>query len=218
MELARNVLSQVLHESGKKTNFIFIAGCSCCGKTTLANNLVSEIKSLNKQAIVVQEDSYFKNIKDVKRNYKGYFCLDDFEAFHLDEMKQDLKNLINSGKMDYPKYDICSNTRVGRRILIKKEIIIVEGLHVLEVFKNFEGFKIYMDTSPTLCLERRTERDMKLLNVSKNQVQDLFVSEIYPSFKQCIEPQKRLAELIVENNEKLILTKGRQANENERIL
>ena len=83
---------------------IVIAGMTCSGKTTLANI----IKQNFKDALVMCEDDYMKDLKDMP-HLRGYYLMDVPSSYHLKEFKSDVKDLLVNGKALYPLYDIIKD-------------------------------------------------------------------------------------------------------------
>lgn len=195
MEL--NELIENYFENKKKVN-IAIAGCTCSGKSTLSKeirNVLSDRYSVS----IIEQDSYFKNIEDIP-TLRGRYLMDSPNSFETKEFKSDTETHIKEGKVIIPKYDINTNKRLSKDVLIyQKDINIFEGLHVINLLNDLEIYKIFLNTSIEKCLERRIERDRLALGVSKDQIQEYFESYIIPQYKNYIIPQKEKADLIINN-------------------
>jgi uridine kinase len=103
-----------------------------------------------------------------------------------------------------PNYDISLNRRIGLKpIITRGKINIVEGLHVVDIFKeDKEGIFFYMNNPLESCLSRRISRDTKAIGVSKKRVEEYFEECIKPMYEKYILPQYRL--MCIENYYKYI--------------
>lgn len=195
MEL--NELIENYFENRKKVN-IAIAGCTCSGKSTLSNQIRS-ILSDQYSVSVIEQDSYFKNIEDIS-TLRGRYLMDSPNSFETKEFKSDIQTLMKDVKVLIPKYDISTNKRLSKDVLVcQSDVNIFEGLHAINLLNDLEIYKIFLNTSIEKCLERRVERDRLALGVSEDQIQDYFENYIIPQYKSYILPQKEKADLIINN-------------------
>lgn len=176
---------------------ILISGCTCSGKTTLANSLSDHSK---RSCTVISQDNYFKNIEDIPITREKKLLFDSPNAFYMSEFSTDMDRLISEGKVLIPNYSVKANHRLSKDIeVLSSNINIFEGLHTIRTLRGFDNiFKIFLDTDIDLCLERRIERDKKY-GMSRELVEEYFWKCIYPMYKSYIENQKNLADYIVES-------------------
>lgn len=169
---------------------VFIAGPTCSGKTTLAKRMDLYFKSIGITVTTIHQDDYYKNLKQIPRCSGGYY-MDGLDAFRVEEFSRDFQKLITEGRVRVPYYDIRYNKRTGHRTPIKKSRInIVEGLHVVEIFKNDpNSIYFYMNVPISTCLERRISRDTKVVGVSEERVKEYFAECIMPMYNRDILPQ-----------------------------
>lgn len=168
---------------------IVISGCTCSGKTTLANKLSKTIMS---------QDSYYKDLKDIPR-YRGKYLMDSINAFHSNEYLEDSISLLNNGMVYVPNYDISSNTRKSKDLkLIKSSINVFEGLHAISILNSIDALKIFLNTSLDECLKRRIKRDTSMYGINENLIIEHFNETIIPMYKSYIEKQKDMADIVIE--------------------
>ena len=182
----RNVLDEM------NSGFIFIAGPTCSGKTTLSHTLENYFWDKHYSVNIIREDDYFKDLKNMPRSRKGYMT-DSMDAFHTDEMKEDVKSYIKNGRVELPIYDVAKNKRiVSKQYIVKSNVTIVEGLHVISLFHGkIDGIFIYMDTPIDVCLERRLKRDTMLYHIPRARIEEHFKDCIMPSYEKEILPQSK---------------------------
>lgn len=176
---------------------IVIAGVSCSGKTTFANELRKLFPRIPHIPIIAQDD-YFKNLSDVPRVSQGYL-MDSIEAFHIEEFKQDVQTLIENGVVMMPKYDIATNTRISKNKIVRAgKINVFEGLHTIKLLGDLEHcIKFFIDTDMDTCLERRIARDTSKYGIPERRVRQYWEDCIKPMSEKFILPQKEAADFII---------------------
>lgn len=177
------------------TKIILISGMTCSGKTTLANEINESV--FPDRSVIISQDSYYKDLKNIPRIKSGYL-LDSINAFEIGEYISDIEKLISSGFVDIPVYDVKNNARISKDERVdKKEILILEGLHTLSIFKDYvDALKVYIDTDIDTCLQRRIERDKKY-GIPEEVIRKYFEEVVLPMYELYIKPQKELADFIV---------------------
>ncbi len=148
----KNLAKEIVSNDSNKKPLILISGPSGSGKTTTAIKLSKEIKNLGKNVCYISMDKYFNNFTDEERALKRQNKLDLESPERLDSsvLNEDLKVLINGGKIDIPNYDFATNvrTRSGKMLSRNGGFVIVEGIHALnpEVIADVDDYseKIYV--------------------------------------------------------------------------
>ena len=180
------------------TGFIFIAGPTCSGKTTLAYRLKYYFEYRFETVTVIKQDDYLKDLRDMPRSQRGYFT-DSMDAFYVEEMKRDFDLYIKNGKAEIPMYDLASNSRFSaKQYIVKSQITIVEGLHTISLFHGMKNsVYIYLDTPINECLKRRIMRDRISYRIPEDRVKKHFQDCIMPSYEEEILPQRKLHGVII---------------------
>lgn len=176
---------------------ILIAGVSCSGKTTLADEICDYFFEKCSVAIVHQDD-YFKDLIDIPR-WNGWRVMDVPDAFHINEFREDVKRLLENRYLYMPTYDIASNRRISKTELVPKgKINIFEGLHTIRILDGLENcVKIFVDTDLETCLDRRIARDTTKFGVSREKIETYWNSCILPMSIRYVLPQKDEATIIL---------------------
>ncbi len=91
--------------------FVLIAGPSSSGKTSFANRLCIQLRSLGKIPHLISLDDYFKNREDTPRDEKGDYDFECLEAIDTDTFNRDMSNLLKGEKVEIPHF----NFTVGKR-------------------------------------------------------------------------------------------------------
>ena len=177
---------------------VIIAGGTCSGKTTLAENLKKEI-SKEYSVSVMKQDDYFKDIQDIPRIRKGYL-MDSPNAIHSSEFRQDAELLLSEGAAVTPQYDLAKNKRIRKDVpLMRSKVNIFEGLHSLTLLDGLpNALTIFLTTPLDVCLERRVSRDTVLHGVAEERIKEYFVDCIAPMYHSYIAPQMERAEIVTE--------------------
>ena len=195
-ETATKPFCEILNDLDE--GYIFIAGPTCSGKTTLAYSLSNFFFSRFISVSVIKQDDYFKDLKDIPKSPKGYMT-DSIDAFHIEEMVNDIISYIKNGKAQLPLYDIANNRRLReKQKILKTQVTIIEGLHTISLFHELlDGIFIYLNTSIEVCLSRRISRDKFKFNVPEERIIEHFNDCIIPSYYKDILPQRDMNGVII---------------------
>lgn len=197
LEKVIKFLSQNYDISKNNITNILISGMSCSGKTSLSNE-INKYFCKDYTISIISQDSYFKNIEDIPTWKNGYLT-DSFDAFHINEFKNDINTLLEKGIIYIPNYDVSINKRLSKSNLITLgNINIFEGLHTISILNNLNNcVKIYIDTDNDICLDRRIQRDTTKYNIPEKIIENNWKNNIIPMYKKYIYPQKEKADIII---------------------
>jgi len=180
-----------------KPLFVFIAGGSCSGKTTLTK----EIKNRLTQASVISMDDYFLDFDDPKLpEENGRISFDSPGSYHLLEMIEHLKKLNKNESVLAPVYNLENNQRTTEKKEIPaSDIVIIDGLFSINLGKelNLNKITIFVDAPLRTRLMRRVFRDKGL--ASKEVIAHHFCCYIEPLYKKFVFPQLEFADLVIKN-------------------
>lgn len=193
LSAVRKILSSEICE---KPNLIEVAGPSCSGKTYFADR--SEAVSRLKM------DSYFKDIDDpTVRDCFGRINFDWPEAYCISEFQNNVRFLIEGKDVMEPDYDIRRNRRrLNSGELVKASWrIIAEGLYAIDVLQGIHKnpIRVFVDVDKEIQLRRMKQRNTKY-GISASAIEAAFYERIYPCQKKFVEPQRRMADIIIVNN------------------
>jgi uridine kinase len=192
----------------KKPILVPISGLTCSGKTFLSKLLNLELGQMEIGSVLISQDNYFRDFDDpeLPKNEKGVPIFDSLYSLHNDEFISDILRLLSGQPIYLPQYEKGPNWRIGKRILINPQpVIIVEGLYPLlllsEVSPNI--LKIFIDTDPMICLQRRINRDSQDFKIIPEKNKKHILENVFPWFEREGRRQKDLADIIIENNEEV---------------
>ena len=177
---------------------VVIAGTTCSGKTTLANEIRNHFSDRYLVTLVAQDD-YFKNLPDIPRIREGYLT-DSIEAFWTAEFKHDVQKLLTNGVATMPRYDIATNTRVSKNKIVRAgRINVFEGLHTIQLLGELDNcIKIFVDTDIDICLKRRISRDTLKFGVPEVRIRQYWNDCVKPMCERFIFPQKEDADITID--------------------
>ena len=180
---------------------VIIAGGTCSGKTTLAENIRNQM-SKDYSVSVIKQDDYFKDIQDVPKIRKGYL-MDSPNAFYASEFRQDADLLLKNGTAVIPRYDMAQNKRLSKDVrIMRSKVNIFEGLHTLTFLEGLpNALTIFMSTPLEVCLERRISRDTMLWGIAEQRIREHFDDCIAPMYHSYIAPQIKRAEIKTEGRD-----------------
>jgi uridine kinase len=181
-----------------KPLIIGIAGGTGSGKTTVANSIFKKLPEKN--ISILEHDAYYKdqgNIPFEKRKKTNY---DHPMAFDTELLIRHIEALRNNIQIEKPIYDFENHTRKIRTLnVVPKEILIVEGIMVLEDkrIRDLMDIKIFVDTDADVRIIRRIMRDIKERSRTLESVIEQYFDTVKPAHDQFVEPSKKYADIII---------------------
>ncbi len=185
---------------------IGIAGASGSGKTLVAHTLYDKLGS--DKVVIIQEDSYYKDLSHLPFEERVKFNFDHPDAFDHDLLITHLKKLREGESIEHPLYDYTTHSRRKETQRVgPHQIIIVEGILILAVpeLRELLDIKIYIDTPADICFIRRLERDIKERGRTVENVIRQYLDTVRPMYLQFVEPSKRYADIIIPRGGKNII-------------
>ena len=186
-----------------KPIIIAIAGGSASGKSSVVNEIVTNLKSVD--VTVICHDDYYKDqshlsMEDrIKTNYDHPSSLDnDLFVKHLQE-------LLNNNNILKPEYDFVTHNRKPETTLVNPtKVIIIEGILVLEEKKirDLADVKIFVKCDEDVRFIRRLKRDIDERGRSMDSVIAQYLSTVKPMFNKYVNPSSRYADIIIPNDNK----------------
>ena len=180
------------------TILIAITGGSGSGKSTLAEALVSALPG--GAAVLVREDSYYKDAAALPGFDAATFDFDDVAARDHDLMIADLKALKAGRSVTAPVYSFIHHGREpGGEPIPAARVVIVEGTHVLctpDLTALFD-IRVFVDTPADIRFIRRLLRDQAERGRSADSVVAQYLATVRPGHERLTEPSRTHADFIV---------------------
>lgn len=177
---------------------IAIAGPTASGKTTLANLLKKKLGI--KKTVIISQDNYYKNRADLNLKERKKINFDHLNAFDLELLYEHLKLLKDNKPVCIPLYDFKLSKRFTKsKRITPKEFAILEGLMPFfdKSLRKLIDYKVYINSDNAICLARRLKRDTKERGDSIETVCRRYFKDVLPMQKKFVEPQRKLADLII---------------------
>jgi len=182
----------------KKGILIGIAGASGSGKTVIANRIIESLES--ESAMIIQEDSYYKDLSDVPYEQRVGRNFDHPDAFDHDLLAEHLLQLLNGEAVSHPVYDYKLHTRSKEtKTAGPAGLIILEGILIFSraQLRELMDYRVFIDTPPDICFIRRLKRDIEERGRTVDSVIKQYIETVRPMYLEFIEPSKQYADIII---------------------
>ncbi len=148
----------------------------------------------------IAQDSYYKSASFVSNDNITAYNFDRPDAFDMDLMLENLRDLKEGKAIDMPQYDFVHHRRKEETIRVEpKKIVIVDGLMVLydSRIRDLLDLKLYVDTPADVRFVRRLQRDIKERGRTVESVIEQYINVVRPGHMAFIEPCKEFADLVI---------------------
>lgn len=186
-----------------KPIIIAIAGGSASGKSTVVQEVVDRLKSID--VSVICHDDYYKDQSEmsmedrIKTNYDHPSSLDN-ELFVTQ-----LHQLMEGKSIEKPIYDFKIHNRCPETITVyPTKVIFIEGILVLEEKKirDCADVKIFVKSDEDIRFIRRLKRDINERGRTMDAVINQYLLTVKPMFNKFVNPSSRYADIIIPNDNK----------------
>ncbi|MCR5319579.1 MAG: nucleoside kinase, partial [Lachnospiraceae bacterium] len=154
--------------------FVLVAGPSSSGKTSFANRLCIQLRSVGKNPHLLSMDNYFCNREDTPRDENGDYDFECVEALDLKLFNDDMNKLLKGEEIKMPTFNFTNGKREYHgetQQLGEDDVLVMEGIHGLNPkltasIPNESKFKIYISALTTLNVDahnRITTTDTRLI-------------------------------------------------------
>ena len=177
---------------------IGICGGTGSGKTTVANRILESVSA--SEVAFIQQDSYYRNLKDLPLDYRNAVNFDHPDALDNDLLVHHIRKLRAGGSVELPIYDFKTHTRLNETVLIEpKPIVIIEGILIFTDARLLEqmDIKVFVDTPDDIRFIRRLRRDIAERGRTLDSVIEQYLNTVRPMHIQFVEPSKRYADVII---------------------
>lgn len=175
---------------------IGITGGSGSGKSTV----VKRIKERYPNAVLIEMDNYYKSASFVNNNNITAYNFDHPDAFDMDLLLENIRELKNGEKCMMPQYDFVHHSRKDEWVEVEpSSIIVIDGLMVFydEKIRDMLDLKLYVDTPSDIRFIRRLIRDVKERGRTVESVIEQYTNVVRPGYLNFIEPSKSYADIII---------------------
>ncbi len=182
----------------KTAILIGIAGASGSGKTLIANSIIESLGS--DKAVIIQEDSYYKDLSDVPFEERKGRNFDHPDAFDHDLLAKHLLQLLNGEAVSHPIYDYKLHTRSKKtKTAGPGNLIILEGILIFSKaqLRELIDYRVFIDTPPDICFIRRLKRDIEERGRTVDSVIKQYTETVRPMYLQFTEPSRQYADILI---------------------
>ncbi len=186
-----------------KPYIIGIAGGTASGKTAVAEILK---ESHPDDILLITHDNYYKAYGEIPKKEAIEKNFDYPGSIDNRLFISHLKKLIAGKKINVPRYNFFTHSRCKKTVPAEsKPIIIIEGILALSnpLVRKLMDLKIFIDADTDVRLARRLERDLKERDHSLKYSIMQYLKSAAPMYKLYVEPTKRYADIIANNNSTL---------------
>ncbi|MEM6264246.1 MAG: uridine kinase [Bacteroidota bacterium] len=185
----------------KKPYIIGICGGSASGKTFFLEQLRSRLPE--DRLTFISQDNYYKKKEEQTRDEEGLINFDHPDSVKLNELEQDLERLLKGETLQREEYTFNNpNWKPKLLTYTPTDIIILEGLFIFwqENLAKLIDLKVFVDADENVRLSRRIRRDLHERGYPVEEVLRDYSKFVAPMYRKFVEPTKRRADIIVQNN------------------
>jgi len=188
-----------------RPHIIGIAGPSSSGKTELARQLVQKLPGTS----IVSLDSYYRGMEEIPLAERKKVNFDHPDALDWELLHRHLRAISQGRAFDEPVYSFADYARTAAtRRIEPSEFVIVEGLFVLywPQLRAVLDTKVYVQTDPAVCFERRLRRDVAERGRTPESVREQYERTVRPSAEWFVFPTMKYAGMVVSGEEPLTVS------------
>lgn len=177
---------------------IGIAGGSGSGKTLVARTIVRELGS--DRVVVIDQDSYYKNLEDVPFRDREARNFDHPDAFDNELLRRHIRDLLDGRAVEQPIYDYNEHRRLDETRSIGEHLVIVlEGILIFldPDLRALMDIKLFIDADNDVRFIRRLKRDITERGRSVDSIIRQYEESVRPMHLQFVDPTKRYADVII---------------------
>lgn len=180
---------------------IGIAGGTGCGKTTVVNQIISQLPE--KEVALISQDAYYSDTSHLSYKERTKINFDHPRAIDFELLYNNLATLKAGEAVHQPVYSFVKHNRTKDTLLIHpRKVIIVEGILIFTHagLRDLFDIKIFVHADSDERLIRRIKRDMSERGRAIAEVLERYQNTLKPMHQQFIEPTKEYADIIIPNN------------------
>ena len=180
---------------------IGIAGGTGCGKTTVVNQILTQLPE--GEVGIISQDSYYKDTSHLSYDERIKINFDHPRSIDFDLLEQHLKDLKAGESIEQPVYSFVKHNRTGDTIKTKpRKVMIVEGILILThpELRDMFDIKIFVHADSDERLIRRLKRDITERGRDIDEVLARYQNTLKPMHQQFIQPMMEYADIIIPNN------------------
>src|SRR4051812_24763613 len=178
-----------------RSHIIGVAGPSSSGKSELAKQLVQRLPGTS----IVSLDSYYRGMEDIPLAERKKVNFDHPDSLDWELLHEHLQAIAAGRAFDEPVYSFAEYARLTETKRIPpSEFLIVEGLFVFywPELRDMLDTKIYVETAPDVCFDRRMRRDVAERGRTPESVREQYERTVRPSAELFVIPTRQHSDLV----------------------
>ena len=217
-ELLKHLATVILEKQKDSPILVGIDGVDASGKTTLAGELVSELKGSGRQIIQASIDGFHnpKSIRYAKgeNSPEGYYS----DSFNHKAIAEVLLDPLSSGELQYKTgvfdYRTDSEVVLPVQTATRDSILIMEGIFLFRPeLINYWDIKIFVDADFKITVKRAIKRAAEREYIgAEKEILDKYEKRYIPGQQLYFEKAqpKEKADIIIDNSdfENPVIMKG----------
>lgn len=188
-----------------KPMLIGIAGGSCSGKTTIANETINCLLEISRSVgrdisgVIFKMDWFYKKQSHLLLEERKKINYDCPGAFDLGLFYKQIRALLRNEEVERPDYSYEKCDRVGTKIIKPEDLIVLEGTFTLynKKIRDLIYYKFFVKTKIDECHDRRCERDVKERGRTLESVEKQWDTTVLPGYEDYILPSRKYADCII---------------------
>lgn len=180
---------------------IGIAGGTGCGKTTVVEQITSQLP--RDEVGILSQDSYYRDLSHLPFGERCQINFDHPAAIDFELLETHLRQLRAGQAVHQPVYSFQQHNRTGETLLTHpRKVMIVEGILIMTHpgIRDLFDIKIYVHADSDERLIRRLKRDISERGRDLTEVLERYQNTLKPMHDEFIEPTKEFADIIIPNN------------------
>jgi uridine kinase len=178
-----------------RSYLIGIAGPSGAGKSFLARHLAARLHSP-----ILSLDHYYRDLSHLSLDERAGSNFDEPAALEHELLIAEVADLHEGRPIAVPTYNFSVHTRTREsQVFQPAPFVIIEGLFTLhwEELRRLLGTSVYVDMTDDVCLQRRTERDVRERGRTPESVFAQFQATVAPMAERYVRPTLQYADIVV---------------------
>lgn len=178
-----------------------IAGGSGSGKTFFLKCFLKHFSA--DEICLISQDDYYIPVGELTAEENKLYNFDLPDTIDNELFLQDINKLLAAETVYKKEYAFNNPNAIPRMLEIKPApVIIVEGLFILHFKKISElfDFKIFIDTTEEVALQRRLKRDLIERGYPENSILYKWNNHVAPAYKEFLLPYKNECDRVITNN------------------
>ena len=177
---------------------IAITGGSGSGKTLLSTALRQKLPYKTK---ILSYDNYYRDNTALSMEERCAINYDSPQSLEEELFIEHLRKLKKNQAIEMPEYDFAEHNRKKRSIHYEpEEIILCEGIMVMQIPPQYYDMTIFVDASSDVRLSRRILRDVASRGRSVESVISQYFATVRPMHQKYIAPCKAKADFVFHND------------------